>query len=615
MSLFLRSMAKNYEKQSQPYSLYSELSAQFSRAEEYQRKFKDDPFCSWDEKESLLLGRPKDRVSNQTKSQVFDPRLSTIVIERMNRVMAQHSTGVVRSMDNPKDKLPSLVLDLVMQRYVIPNADSQYDLLTKFKLLDLYSNVYGSYAMLVDWRVDADYIGPDAWLIPIRHLYPEANSTTVEGANHVFVDTWVNKSWFKKRPNTTWKNIDKICAELEEKTAEKDSQQQSVAERETQVIGTGKGNSGLVHLRTRYEKDRWVTYAVDAAGLQDQCICRDIKNPQGNNEIPIVVKHAFPLVDRFFGLGEFERGKSLQYATNSLWNLFLDGVKMNIFPPMIYGPGVVKSTLSYAPGAKWQETTLNSIRPYQVGNANLNAFQSTYSALIGAILNQAGTTNTATSDAVDPGMGKTPQALAMLSAREGSRDAWDRYLMEKAIEKTMNLMVDMIVTKQEKNIDLTLFEGEIQRLQQAFPDQIEQYAQVFESGTTGKMSINPKMYTKDDGKKGKYRFEIESGTTMKKDEVAEHTAINEIMAVISKVPGFMEQAAQTGKIRLGEKQLDFAELLQRHIITSGVQDWDKIITDVDPNDPDYIDPQTEQTVTQQMGELARRFGGQPGGAQ
>ena len=30
----------------------------------------------------------------------------------------------------------------------------------------------------------------------------------------------------------------------------------------------------------------------------------------------------------------FERGKSLQFALNSLWNLYLDGVKMSIFPPI-----------------------------------------------------------------------------------------------------------------------------------------------------------------------------------------------------------------------------------------------------------------------------------------
>lgn len=607
-------MAKS-DKKSYTYDpLWSELSAQFTAAEEYQRKFKDDPYCSWDEKESLLLGRPKDKISNQTKSQIYDPRLSTIVIERMNRVMAQHATGKIRALDNPKDKLPSLALDLTMQRYVIPNANSQYDLLTKFKLQDLYSMVYGSYGMLVDYRIDASYIGPDSWLIPIRHLYPEANSTTIESADHVFVDTWVQKSWLKSRSTKTWKNINKVCSELENVSQEKNSNEQSIVEKETQVIGYGKGSSGLVRLRTRYQRDRWLTYAPDASGIKEHCIVRDIKNPQGNEEIPIVVKHAFPLVDRFFGLGDFERGKTLQYATNSLWNLYLDGVKMRIFPPMIYDPnGVVKSTLSYAPGAKWQETKPNSIRTFVTGSQSENAFQNTYSSLVAAILNQAGTTNTTTSDVTDPGMGKTPQALSMLAAREGSRDAWDRFQMERAIDKTMNLMIDMIVNKQEKPIDLTLFEGEINRLKTAFPDQVEQYAEIFESGSTAKMSVKPEMYKKEDGSKGKYRFEVETGTTMRKDDAAEHTAINEIMGVISKVPGFMEQAMQTGTIRLGNKELDFGELLKRHIITSGIQDWDKIVTEIDENDPNEVDPETEMKTNKMMQDLGAMLGGMPAG--
>lgn len=607
-------MAKKKDQKNQSststHSLFAELDAQFDRAEEYQRKFKDDPYCSWDEKEGLLLGRNKDSITSDTKSRIFDPRLSTIVIERMNRVMAQHATGVVRALDNPKDKLPSLVLDLVMQKYVLPNADSQYDMLTKFKLLDLYSLVYGSYAMLVDYRIDNDYIGPDSWLIPIRHLYPEANSTTIESCNYVFVDTWVSKSWLKKRSTQTWKNINNVIQELDEKSSEKNTLEQSLAERETQVISTGKGGYGLVRLRTRYEKDRWVTYAPEASGLKENCIVRDIKNPQNNNEIPIVVKHAFPLIDRFFGLGDFERGKSLQYATNSLWNLYLDGVKMRIFPPMIYNPnGVVKSSLGYFPGAKWQETQPNSIRNFTTNSSSDNSFQSTFSTLVASILNQAGTTNTAVSDVTDPGMGKTPQALSMIAAREGSRDAWDRFMMEKSIEKTMNLMIGLIVNKQEKPIDLTLFEGEIDRLQKAFPDQVEEFVEVFESKTVGKMKVESSMYKKENGEMGKYKFEIESGTTMKKDDQAEHTAINEIMGVISKIPGLMDQVVQTGMIRLGDKQLDFGELLQRHIITSGIQDWDKIISEVDQNDENYIDPQTEAVANQQMAQLEQMFGG------
>jgi len=573
---------------------FDEIEEQFSADEEYQKKHKDDPYCSWEEKESLLLGRNLDTISNQTKSQVFDPRLSTIIIERMNRVMAQHATGKVRALDNPKDKLPSLVLSFILQRYIIPNADSQYDLLTKFKLQDFYSLAYGSYVSLIDQRVDKDYIGPDAWLVPIRHFFPEANS--VNDMGRCFIDTWVSKKWFKSRNADTWQNIDLILKELEDKSADKDKEQQSVAEKENRVDSKVKGNAGLIHLRTRYIADQWVTYAPDVASLKDRSVCRDIANPQGNDEIPVVVKHAFPLIDRFWGLGDFERGKTLQYAINSLWNLFLDGEKMKIFPPRIIDDlGVIHSSLGYKPGATWKEIKPNSIRPWNVGSQSENAFQSTFSALLASILNQAGTTNVATADSVDPGMGKTPAAIRSMGARESSRDAWDRYQMEKTVEKSFNLMVDILVRKQEKSINFDLFEGEIKRLKSTFPDQAGQLAEIFESQTYGKMKIDKETLG---GGKFKYRFDIDAGTTGKKDAQEEHFSISEIMDVLTKIPNALQEAKQTGKIILGNKVIDFGELMQRHIITSGVEDWDRIISD--RVTPEGKEGQTQQETEEPM---------------
>ncbi len=554
--------------------LIETMTAEREASEKYMAKQRDDGYCSWDEKEALLLGRPLDQISQKLKTQVFDPRLSTTVLERCARVTAQIPTGKVQNL-TAANKGSNLLLNLALQKYIIPNANTQYDLLTKFRMEDMYSMVYGSFGHLVDYRIDDDYIGPDIQLIPIRLLLPQANITNINDADHVFVDSWVSVAWLESRPKSTWQNIDKLLELIGDAGGStkggSDQNQLSYSEKQYNDTSlTGKGKARMIHITTRYERDRWVTYAVD---YKEAGILRNIKNPQNNNRIPIVMKHAFPLLDRFLGLGEFERGKTLQYATNSLINLYLEGVKMSIFPPKIINPeGVIASSIRDRAAAKWFETKPNSIRRFDMSPQGLDTFQSTYQFLLGAIMNQSGTSDTSISKGDDMTQGKTPEAIRYMMARESARDNWDRYMMEKSIEETFNIFIDLMVNRQEKPIDLYLFKHEIEQIRKVSPDVVEMLDDAF-----GRTTLKKETWRNGD-ESVKYRFFIDAGTTMKKDDAMENKAIADTMLLIMKTPVFAQQVPQ-GKIMIGSKVVDFGELLQRHIMTSGIQDWDKIIHD------------------------------------
>jgi alkylhydroperoxidase/carboxymuconolactone decarboxylase family protein YurZ len=129
-------------------------------------------------------------------------------------------------------------------------------------------------------------------------------------------------------------------------------------------------------------------------------------------------------------------------------------------------------------------------------------------------------------------------------------------MMEKAIEKTYNLFVDLIANRQEKPIDLYLFKDEINQIKELYPD----VTQLFESEAFGKVSVRKGMLN------SKYRFFIDSGTTMKKDEMAENESLQNILLMISKIPQLMPF-------------VNPGELFKRILITSGASDWDKIINE------------------------------------
>ena len=97
-----------------------------------------------DNVEKLFHNQLTDALSDTSKSQVFDPKLATLTLERAYRVMAQLGIGKVRPI-SVNDIGTSQLMNLIVEKYVTPNANAQFDLLTKFRMADIYSNVYGNF--------------------------------------------------------------------------------------------------------------------------------------------------------------------------------------------------------------------------------------------------------------------------------------------------------------------------------------------------------------------------------------------------------------------------------------------------------------------------------------
>lgn len=525
----------------------------------------------FDEKEALVLCKLEDSISKSSaKSQVIDPRLLTIIMERTFRVMSQLPSGKVKALTK-QNVGKSLFMDVILNKYIVPNANTQYDILTKHRLVNFYSHIYGSFPALVDWVVKDDYVGPDYYMIPVRDFVPQPGKFSINDCDYSFIATRVSKKWLKSRTVDSWKNIDKLLSVAKGKTQvnARNYERQSYAEQTYSSEYTESNDDAMpIELVTKYTHDRWFTFAPE---YPDIPALRDIENPHYNDKLPIVVKESFPLLDRFYGLGEMEKGMSLQLAINSLINLYLDGVKYSIFPPMKVDPmSVVTSTLKIEPGAKWlmKNGNMNGVMSHDISPQGMNTFQNTYQFMIAALLNQAGTTDTTVSDVTDPGMGKTPAAVNFLAQRQNARDAYDRFMQEKFIEDVYDRFTDLISVKQEKPINLDLFDAEFEQIKKYNPDLLD----MFESKDGGSVVIKP-----NDIKNTKYKFHIDAGSTYKKEEAMEKAELEAKMAMVMQLPQAPEQIAQTGGVFIGKNFIDFAEMFKRSVITAGVQDWERIV--------------------------------------
>jgi hypothetical protein len=549
----------------------------------------------WDSLEELFHGKLNDAMSGKSKSQVFDHRLSTLIIERSYRVMAQLPLGKVKGISK-NDVGDTKLKNLILEKYVLPNANAQFDFLTKLRMVDMYSNIYGSFDALVDWDVKQNgYVGPDMWMLPMRDVFYPVGAISPEDSDYIIVRTWQPLSYFeglKKKDGFT--NIPQIISKLKDLSGSKQNrptnEKSKRDENQYPNTATAKGK-GYFEVLTQYERDRWVDYCLDA-----DLEFRDIKNPQDNGELPIVRKYSMPLIDDIAGMGDMERGESMQKTINAVWNLYLDGVKMSIFPPVMLNKDNIAamSSIKWGAAEKWlvRNQIDNAAKTIQLSPQGIQTFNNTQQVANASILNLFGTTDTTVTTQTDSGYGKTPQALQMQQARENTRDLADRFYMERFLTSVMKKMVNLVSKKQSSGITIRMFKEEIDEIARSYPEIQEMYDE-----EKGKLTV----------KKGSgstlYDYEIVTGSTFAIDKKTQQENMASLLNL------YMSSQTPNGNTLVADLDregymLKFGELFKRVVASSGIQDWDKILvekTEGEKND-DILnkDSQIFQDVITQM---------------
>jgi len=564
----------------------------------------------WDEAESIFSNKLNDAISSKTKSQVMDQKLSTMILEREARVMSKLPIGKFRPISGD-DIASTQIINLIMEKYIIPNAKAQFPFLTKLRMMDRYSNIYGNMFAMVDWDIKKNgYVGPDLWLLAIRDVFPQVGAVSLDDSDRIVIRTWKPISYFEglgKGKNL--KNVGNIVEKLKKLNGDKSSKsssEQSVRETQQQNdTQEGKG-SGYFQVLTMFERDRWVDY-VPAAHL----VLRDIENPNKDGELPIVCKYSIPLIDDFMGMGDMERGKTMQYTLNSLWNLYLDAIKISIFPPTILNKdNIIASTIKWGAGAKWlvRNSVGNSVQQLAINPRGIDSFQSTYQTLNASLLNMFGTTDTSTTAATDPGFGKTPQALQMQQSRESAKDNVDRFYMEQTLSDIMRKFANLWSKKQPSSTVVRMFSRELEDLIRVYPEAKDMY-----NVDTGKLTLNKKITGST-----LYDYEIVPGSTYAINEEKQQGALREMFAMLSQGLTLDQQGKVTSplmkKMEEEGKKVQLGELFTRIISGSGIMDWSKIVVDSqDAQQSREVTPQEQQSMQADQEQFLQMLQGIQGG--
>jgi hypothetical protein len=552
---------------------------------------------TWDDKERALLAQVNDSYSgNVVRARVTDAALSTLAWERQARVAAQLPTGRVYAASK-KDEGKARLMNLVLNNYILPNAGRDVSMETLQRQAGVYASVYGSVPIFYDYCVDDDYIGPYAQIIDPRCFLPQPGFSSTKTADWVMVSTIESTKHLQsilKRKTTTYDKtaikelLDKFNAKDATPSRDGDAAKDSVTSRDRYTKEQAKGRIELITKYERGEKGHWITFAPDYDGL----IIRDIQNPHKSGRIPVVMRHCFPLMNSIYGLGDFERGIRLQKAKDSLLGLYLEGAKQRIFPAIkVNWSKVTPSTIKNQANAKWSMTSddMNAAQFVQYGSDATSNFQSTWGSLQSMLMNQFGTTDTSLNqqNSGNPAFGKTPEAIKQLGQRENARDNWDRAMHEECWQEVYEGMINLISVKMEKPINFMLFEDEIRQLSAEHKD----LADLFSDGKSGQITLAKKDLKSETG----FRYLIDANSSMKQDDQEQFQALSNLLQLVMSTPGLLQTLQQSGFT------YDLGEHIKLLFISSGIQDWERILqesTEATPGDEQAMGQQPQMPQLQ-----------------
>jgi hypothetical protein len=492
-------------------------------------------------------------------------------------------------------------MDLVLEKYIFPNANEQYDLETKLLLWDAYSNVYGTMAMAYDWCDEENYVGPTCWLVPMRNFFPQQGRLSVRNCDFVFVSTFQSRMDLQAIVDDELEDydLDAIQEILDETKEGKQLPKARLDYTRVNPLWEYRRrapftDTGEIEVITKYEagpNGRWIDFCPDFAGR----VIRNIPNPHKNGKIPVVLKYGFPTMDSIIGLGDMERGRYMQYAIDTVDNLMIDGIKLRTYPPVkVVNGNVVMPTLRFQPGAKWLVSNPNDVSHHQFPDVDNNN-NALIAMLKGALGNVTGTTQTQSSqEASSGGQGKTPTAIKKATASESTRDFMDAKFMSKAIQELFGNMINLINDVEHKDpIELYMFGQEIAEIANDYPD-IKDAVRVSKDGQTAKITIKPSRIKNEKG----YVYKIDPMSTMQQDDEGVHAELTEVLQSTIENPEAF-QILQTIMAQSG-KTINGAELWTEWLKTGGLKNWQKIITQLPPQSQGQ--PQTPPGMPTQQGQ-------------
>jgi len=535
----------------------SDIQAEFTEAERVKKDVMSSGFA-WTDREQLFYGRyvnidDKEKEKKNVESFYSTGELATLILDSSCRIMAQMATGRFSSYRDT-DISKVIAANLVYHEYILPNANIGGDFFTKSRQVNFYSKIYGTMMVFIDYMVGKLYTGPDMVLVHPRRFYPQPGKYSISDMDWCFVDVFVSKKWLEDRCKDNpgvWNKA--VINEINPSSVD----QSSLTSEEKNRIQ----DKDTIVLRNYFNRNGdWIIFEPNSK--------KEILNEKDYFPgIPLVEKLTIPVLDRYWGLSDMERGEMPQKAIDALCRKYFASLDKSIDPTAIIDPELMVMSSVHVDNKFWfaKEGNVDKVRILENSPQGLATFQSTYNMMKANLMSLGAASDTSIPKSVDVGFGKTPEALKMQGDREGARDSWDRYMQERFLENVANMMMAVASKRGMDKVKIPGIQEALENIKVVYP---HSDLNVFENG----------IITRDLLSDLSIKYKIDSGSTAKRSDAAEK--MMGLLNMIAKNDAIQQDIASSGK------KINWGEAVKRLAIENGITDWNKIIVSAD--DPNAI---------------------------
>lgn len=388
------------------------------------------------------------------------PRGFTSIFNKTTRVVGGKFTGRVEPMEQADEegaKIASEHLKYSVERF---NQYSDQPIEVKIAIADTNTRLYGAGFLRTYWRRD------------YKTVEVKGKKKTIEVYNNWWVDVLNNRDVLTQPgvdSDPEYYIVRRYLSyeELEQHQEDgADYDKGALAELKEAKTGTGKDANytpiiksikGQDYSDTRFEicttyyKDKFVTWCPKKGTKKEKnnmeaLVLRVIDNPYRHQTIPIVPIVYIPSQEDIYGMSELQPVSALLKILSALQSQFIELVNKNLYPPTLVSANETRiDTFKYRPKAFWLVNNPNAVAVLDTkASQSLSEFSQVYQMIVTEFLEAMGETGTGVSQVDILGNGKTATEVNDRAYLRGSRDNFNKMLLQSSLKKMMYQLFEML---------------------------------------------------------------------------------------------------------------------------------------------------------------------------